>query len=591
MRSPALSSIKTLPQSATMFGRLGRAILPHWLADYRSTNLRYDLAAGLTVAVLLVPQSMAYALLGGLPPVVGLYASFLPLLSYAWIGTSRQLAVGPTAMDSLLVMAGASAIAPVGSPEFLVAATLLAALAGSLQVIMGMLKLGSLANFLSQPVLGGFTAAAALVIAGTQLGTFGGVQAPRAATLHESLRGLIPQLPHIHVPTLTLSGLSLLALLALKRWAPRLPGSLLVLALATTATYLLRLDEWGVRVVGHVPKALPHFALPTFDGQLAAQLLPTAAMIALVGFTEAISVARSLAEKHRQHVDADREMMALGLANIGASLSAAYPVTGGLSRSAVADDAGARTQLTGVFAALAIGATLLWFTPLFYYLPQGALSALVVLAALGLISGREPQRLWGIRPIDAVLWGVTFAITLFVGIGQGISVGVLASLGTFIYRSTHPHTAELGCLPNTSTFRNLENYPRAQIVPGVLFLRMDASLYFANTAFFKSQTLAVLAKAKRPIHSVVIDGSGLNDLDCSAESALRELTTELRERGLALYFANLRHPVFEMMQRAGFTDFVGSNHFFLDLASAAAALSSSTPTPQSRLTSLDSAGL
>lgn len=597
MASSVLPPVEPKPAAPISVVRLARAGIPAWLGDYKLNDLGKDFTAGLTVAVLLVPQAMAYALLGGLPPVVGLYASFLPLFLYALLGTSRQLAVGPTAMDSLLVMAGASAVAPVGSSEFLVAATLLAGLAGVIQFGMGTLRLGFLVNFLSRPVIGGFTTAAALVIAGSQVGAFAGVKAPRAATFHSLLIGLWPELPHAHWPTIALSGLALGALLALKRWAPRLPGSLLVVAVATVFTFAFRLDEIGIRVVGQVPQALPGFALPALDQNLLIQLLPTAAMVALVGFMEAISVAKALAEKHHQTLNPDREMMALGLANLGAFFSSAYPVTGGFSRSAVADQAGAKTQLTGVFAALGIGATLMWLTPLFHYLPQGALSALVLMAALGLVRGKEPVRLWEIRPVDALLWGLTFVVTLFVGIGQGILVGVLASLAAFIRRSTQPHTAELGRLPGTQVFRNLKNYPYAERVVGMLILRMDASLYFANTAFFKDQVLAFLAASERPIETVLIDGSSINDLDCSAEAALRDVVHLLREENKDLYFANLKRPVFEVMQRSGFVSFLGEGHFFLDLHSATVALGGVHPrlldrgAPPSRKTSLDSAAL
>lgn len=546
--------------------------LPPWVTNYDVRTLRKDAVAGLTVAVLLVPQAMAYAMLGGVPPVVGLYASFLPLILYAILGTSRQLAVGPTAMDSLLVMAGASAVAPIGSAQFLAAATILAGLAGVLQFGMGALRLGFLVNFLSRPVIGGFTTAAALVIAGSQLGAFAGVESPRASTLHRLLEGLAPAVSHVHVPTLILSSVSLLALLALKRWAPKLPGSLLVVAGATLTTAVFRLDRLGVRVVGQVPNSLPELAIPTFDMQLFAQLLPTGAMLALVGFMEAISVAKAIAEKHGQTIDADREMLALGLANFGAFFSGAYPVTGGFSRSAVADEAGAQSKLTGVFAALGIGATLLWLTPLFFYLPHGTLAALVLLAASGLLRGREAIALWKIRRVDAALWVVTLLVTLFVGIGQGILAGVFASLAMFIRRSTQPHTAELGRLPGTSVFRNLKHYPEAELIPGVLILRMDASLYFANTAFFKEQVAHYVNDAQRPVQSVLIDASSINDLDCSGEVALRELAESLGSAGRKLYFGNVKHPVAEVMQRSGFMSYLGEDHFFLTLSEAVSAL-------------------
>lgn len=574
MNASAASNSDAPAPSPLARGSLGRQLLPNWLRNYRRSDLGKDATAGLTVAVLLVPQAMAYALLGGVPPVVGLYASFVPLFMYAVLGTSRQLAIGPTAMDSLLVMAGASALAPVGTPLFLLVATLLAGLAGVFQLAMGAIRWGFLVNFLSRPVIGGFTTAAALIIAGSQVGAFLGVHSPRSATIHQLVLGLMPELAGVHWLTLLVSSLSLAALLGLRRWAPKLPASLLVVAVATVVTYAFRLDELGIRVVGDVPRSLPRIGLPEFDPALLYQLVPTAAMIALVGFMEAISVATALAEKHHQNLDPDRELMALGLANIGAFFSGAYPVTGGFSRSAVADDAGAKTQLTGVFAALGVGATLMWLTPLFHYMPHGALAALVLMAAMGLVKGGEPVRLWGIRRVDATSWLVTFGVTLFAGIGQGIVVGVLTSLAGFIRRSTQPHTAELGRLPGTQVYRNIKNYPDGELVPNVLIVRMDASLYFANAKYFREQLLAYLSHAHRPIEAVLIDASSMNDLDCSAEAALREVARSLKDEGKSLYFANVKRPVWLTMERSGFIANLGRDHFFLDVQRGVDALSS-----------------
>lgn len=557
-----------------------RRSLPGWVARYHRADLASDIGAGLTVGVLLIPQAMAYALLGGLPPVVGLYAAFLPLFLYALLGTSRQLSVGPTAMDSLLVLAGASAVAPVGSADFLLSATLLAGLVGVIQFAMGVFRLGLLVNFLSRPVIGGFTSAAALVIAGSQINAFAGVNAPRANTFDKLVVGVIPELTHVHWPTLILGTVSLLALVAFRRWAPRFPGALSVMVLTTSLTILLDLNGHGVAVVGQVPRALPSIQIPAFDLARAWRLLPTAAMIALVGFMEAISVAKALAEKHEQSLRSDRELLALGLANLGAFVSGAYPVTGGFSRSAVADGAGARTQLAGVFAGLTVGATLLWLTPLLAYLPQAALAALVLFSALGLIRGREPLRLWNVRPVDALLWMLTFGVTVFVGIGEGILAGVSASLFAFIRRSTKPHTAELGRLPGTMIFRTLENFPQAEPIPGVLILRMDASLYFANTDFFKQWVASALSRSTRCIHALVVDGSGINDLDSSAEAVLRELVRSLRDAEKQLYFASLKQPVLDVLRRSGFVEDLGEDHFFMDLASAARALAHHEHTPR-----------
>lgn len=546
--------------------QLMRRLIPSWLSEYRREDLRHDLSAGLTVGVLLIPQAMAYAMLGGLPPVVGLYASLLPLLMYALVGTSRQLSVGPTAMDSLLLLAGASAVAPIGSPEFILVATFLAGAVGVIQFAMGMLKLGFIVNFMSRPVIGGFTTAAAVLIFGSQLGAFLGVTSPRAATLDRLVVGLLPGLGQVHWTTAAISTVSLGALIGLKRWFPRLPGSLIVVTIATLVTYLLRLDELGVRVVGHVPDSLPHIGVPLLSLDTVVKLAPSAVMLALIGMLEGISVAQAMAEKRKQTINSNREMMALGLANMGSYISGGFPVTGGFSRSAVADEAGARTQLTGVLAALAAAATLVWLTPLFYYVPQGALAALVMTGSISLMGSKEPVQLWNVRRTDAVMWGLTLLVTLFVGIGPGIVVGVVGSLIAFIRRSTTPHTAELGRLPGTSVFRNTKNYPNAELVPNVLILRMDASLYFANVSYFVSQVERFIQRAQRPIKAVLIDASGMNDLDFTAAMALHELTDALRAKGRALYFANVKRPVAEVMERANFASYLGADHFYLDVA-------------------------
>lgn len=585
------SRIAEPPLGTWRSGTLARRLLPRWVREYKTADLRQDVTAGLTVAVLLIPQAMAYALLAGLPPVVGLYASFLPLLTYAVFGSHRQLAVGPTAIDSLLVMAGASAVARVGTPEFLLSAALLAGLAGTIQVGMGLMKLGFLVDFLSRPVIGGFTAAATLVIASSQLGPLLGLNLPHSARLHELPKALISGLAHVHFPTLMVGSLSLLMLLLVKRLAPRLPGAILIVVGSTMLAHWVGLAQLGVKVVGDVPNTLPQFSLPRVELALIFRLLPIAGMLALVGFVEAISVAKVVAEKHDHTIDSNREMMALGAANLGSFISNGYPVTGGFARTAVADQAGARTQLTGVIAALGVAATLFWFTPLLYSLPRSTLAALVLVASLGLLSGREPMRLWRIRPTDAVLWLLTFTVTAFIGIGPGIVAGVLASLALFIHRSARPHTAELGRVPGTSAFRSVDNHPDAVVVPGVLIVRMDASLYFANIAFFQDCILDYLGNAKRPIRSVVIDASGLNDLDSSAAAALHQLRRVLDEQDKQLYFANVKQPVASVMQRSGFTDDIGTDHFFLDLPAAMSVLARAPkPTPD-KATSLDCAAL
>jgi SulP family sulfate permease len=305
---------------------------------------------------------------------------------------------------------------------------------------------------------------------------------------------------------------------------------------------------------------------------MAEDLLPTAMMIALIGFMEAISVAKAIASRHKYEVNANRELVALGASNLSAFFTGAYPVTGGFSRSAVNDQAGARTPLASLITAAGIAISLLFLTPLFYAMPKAVLASIVMVAVSSLIDFKAPLRLWHVRRSDAALLALTFISTLAVGIGQGILIGVLVSLGAFIHRSTRPHTAELGRIPGTNVFRNLKNFPDAEPLPGVLMLRMDASFYFANVAYFRDRLEAFLRDAPDDVDIVLLDASSMNDLDSSAEAALRETVRKLRTAGKDMVFANVKGPVKQVMQRSGLWDYLGEDHVFLTLELAAAGL-------------------
>ncbi len=542
-----------------------------WLPSYRAKiDLPADAMAGITVAVMLIPQGMAYAMLAGLPPIMGLYASLLPILAYAVFGTSRQLSVGPVAMDSLLVATGASLVAAPGSPDFLAAAILLAGMVGLTQALMGLLRLGFLVNFLSRPVISGFTSAAAIIIGLSQLKHLIGVPLERSNRLHELIINTVPRLGEIHLATLAIGAGSIALIFLIRHKARRLPGALIAVAITTVLTFALHLNQGGVAIVGTVPQGLPSLQWPGVSFDLAERLLPTALMIALISFMEAISVAKAIATKHRYEVDPNKELVGLGAANLGAFFTGGYPVSGGFSRSAVNDQAGARSPIASVVTTAVIALSLLLLTPLFYYLPKAVLAAIVMSAVFGLIDVREPLRLWKVRRSDALLLGVTFVVTLFVGIGEGILVGVLASLGAFIHRSTRPHTAELGRLPGTNVFRNFKHFPEAEAVPGVLILRMDASFYFANVAFFKDRLQSFLLHTERSdeVHTVLLDCCSMNDLDSSAEQALQDTVRALREAGKDMFLANVKGPVRRVMRRSGLWELLGDDHIHFDLALA-----------------------
>lgn len=547
-----------------------------WLPSYDRRDLGGDLSAGLTVAVMLIPQGMAYAMLAGLPPIVGLYASVFPLLAYALLGTSRQLAVGPVAMVSLLVATGVGAIAPAGSGEYVALAIALAGMVGVLQLAMGVLRLGALVTFLSHPVVSGFTSAAAIIIGLSQLEHLLGVRLQKSPRLHELVVDAAGALGDTHAITLAIGAGSVLVLLLLKRWRPRFPGAITVVVLGTLLTWALGLADRGVRIVGEVPSGLPLPSVPALDLSRLGALLPTAITIALVGFLESISVAKAFARKNGYEVDANQELRALGAANVVGLFSGAYPVTGGFSRTAVNAQAGARTGLASIITAVVIGVSLVLFTPLFYYLPRAVLAAIVMAAVIGLVDVREPAHLWRVKRTDAVLLGLTFVATLFLGIEEGILIGVAASLGLFVWRSTRPHDAVLGRLPGTTDYRNVENFPDAEEVPHVAIWRFDASFYFANADRFRDRVDSLLVRGD-DVRAIVLDASGINDLDASAESMLHDIHARLAAAGIRLYFANVKGPVREVMERGGLVEQVGRARFFLSVHAAVEAAKAELP--------------
>lgn len=552
-----------------------------WLPRYDRADLPGDLTAGLTVAVMLVPQSMAYALLAGLPPVVGLYAALVPPAIYALFGTSRQLAVGPVAMDSLLVAMGVGALAQQGTDTYLAMAVLLGAMVGAIQLVLGLVRAGFLVNFLSKPVVSGFTSAAALIIGFSQLKHLLGVDLPRDHRVHLLLWEAVGKLGQTHVATLAIGAGAVLALLAVKRAQRKLgralPGPLAVVAAGTLVVTFAGLDgAGGVKVVGEVPAGLPGFALPALDTGWMVDLLPTALTVALVAFMEAISVARFVASREKYRVDPNQELVGLGMANLGGALTGGYPVAGGFSRTAVNVQAGARTPLASLITAALVGLTLVALTPLFRHLPVAALAAIIMVAVFGLVDLETARRLWRTSRPDFALLALTFVATLQLGITEGIATGVGASLAWFVVRSTRPHYAVLGRLPGSNTFRNLRHYPAARTLPGVLMLRFDAPFYFGNISFLEAR-LADEEARRGPLTHLVFDASGINGLDASAAETLLDLADDYAARGVEVRFASVKGPVRLMMARVGLVERLGAERFFFDMADAVADLDPDAP--------------
>ncbi len=541
-----------------------------WLPNYKKDYLKGDLSAGLTVGIMLIPQGMAYAMIAGLPPVYGLYASLLPQVVYAVFGTSRQLAVGPVAMDSLLVAAGVSTLAMVGSDQYIALAILLSLLMGGLQLLFGLARMGFLVNFLSQPVISGFTSAAALIIGLNQLQHLLGIDLQGGNMVFEIVIEAVQSFDQINWISVAIGLLGIVIIKISKKIHRNIPGALVAVFLSILMVRFFQLDQYQLKIVGEIPEGLPAFQLPAITSEYLTDLLPVALTIALIAFMEAISVAKAIQSKHKSAytLNPNQEMIGLGMGNIVGSFFGAYPTTGGFSRSAVNDQTGARTNLAAVISAALIVLTLLFLTPLFYYLPKAILASVIMVAVFGLIDVKYPKRLWNVSKQDCLMLLVTFGITLVFGIKEGIGIGILASLVALIYRTSMPHIAVLARLSGTDEYRNVNRFSDVDTREDVLVIRQDGALYFANATYF-SDTIKQHVETKGPsLKLLVLHFGSVSSIDITALQMLRELIQELNQRNVGVYFTEVVGPVRDFFHRTGFTTEVGRNHFFIDVQSA-----------------------
>lgn len=550
------------------------AYLPflEWASSYSRNDAENDLLAAVIVTIMLVPQSLAYAMLAGLPPHIGLYASILPLVAYAVFGSSRTLAVGPVAVISLMTAAAVSEVAAPGTAAYVTAAATLAFLSGVMLVGMALLRLGFLANFLSHPVISGFITASGILIAVSQLKHILGVPAG-GDTLPEMLQGLASVLPSTNPYTVAVGAASLALLFWVrKRLKPLLvrlgipargadliakAGPVAAIALSIGAVLVFSLEDAGVRIVGEIPAGLPPFALPVFDAALWVKLLPAAAIISLVGFVESISVAQTLAAKRRQRVVANQELTGLGMANVASALSGGYPVTGGFARSVVNFDAGAQTPMAGVFTAAGILAATLFLTPLFRFLPQAVLAATIIVAVLSLVDLGAIRRTFRYSKADFAAMAATIAVVLLVGVEAGILSGVGLSLLLFLYRTSRPHVAVVGQVPGTEHFRNVKRH--AVIThPDLLTVRVDESLYFANARFLEDTIYDAVA-TRGELKHVVLMCPAVNLIDASALESLEAIAHRLEAAGVGFHLSEVKGPVMDALHRSDFFEhFKGS---------------------------------
>ena len=525
--------------------------ITEWARRYDRADLRPDLAAGLTIGAMLVPQGMAYALLAGLPPQIGLYASILPVLVYAIFGTSRQLAVGPVAIVSLLT---ASALAPLfeqGSAGYISAAALLALMVGLVHLVLGFGRLGFVVNFLSHSVLVGFTAAAAIIIGFSQVKHLLGISIERKDHFYETVHEVWRHLGDTHGTTLVLGAASVALLLVMKRYVPRVPSALVLVVASILTVELFDLDERGVSTVGDIPSSPPAFGLPDFDGGTIGSLVTTAFVITLVGFMESIAVAKVYARRHRYEVDANQELIGLGAANVASGMFGGYPVTGGFSRTAVNDTAGARTPLASIITAVLVLLTVVFLTPLFTSLPKAALGAIIIVAVVNLIDIKEMRHIASVKRSDLIGLSVAFFATLALGIEVGILVAVVASMLVVFARMSKPHSAVLGRIPGTTSYRNVERFPEAEQRDGIRIVRIDAALSFVNAQHVKKLLLAEardMAAADPGV--LLLDCSGINDIDATGAETLSEIITEIDESPTELHLCDVKGPVRDVLWRA-----------------------------------------
>jgi len=569
-----------------------------WGRTYKSETFANDMVAAMIVTIMLIPQSLAYAMLAGLPPKVGLYASMLPLVAYALMGTSRTLSVGPVAVLSLMTAAAAGKIAAQGSPEYIAAALLLAFLSGLMLLAFGLLRLGFLANFLSHPVVSGFITASGIIIAASQIKHILGIDAS-GHNLFEITVSLFQHFPETNGPTFIIGGSALAFLFWVRRGLKPLlksiglgetsalmlskAGPVLAVIAGIVAVAVLGLAEQGVKIVGKIPTGLPTVSLPSMDSDLWAQLVGSAALISVIGFVESVSVAQTLAAKRRQRIDPDQELIGLGAASLAAGMSGGYPVTGGFARSAVNFDAGAETPAAGGFTAVGIGFAAVFLTPFLFYLPQAVLAATIIVAVLTLVDLPAIRNVWNYSKGDFAAMAATIVVTLLMGVELGVTTGVALSLFLHLYKTSRPHFAIVGQVPGTEHFRNVNRHA-VVTSDSVITIRIDESMYFANARFLEDTVYDVLACSPNLKHLVLMCPA-VNSIDASGLESLEAINHRLKDAGVCLHLSEVKGPVMDRLKQTSLLSDLTGKVFLhqyeamqdLDTGCAQSAIEKTTP--------------
>jgi len=540
-----------------------------WLPNYKKAWLKGDISAGLTVGIMLIPQGIAYAMIAGLPPIYGLYTAMIPQIVYAFFGTSRQLAVGPVAMDSLIVAAGVATLADIGTQNFIEFAILLAFMMGVLQVLFGMFKLGFLVNFLSRPVISGFTSAAALIIGFSQLKHLLGIDIQRSDKIYNLIIEVFKHIKEINYFALGIGVSAILILVFLKRITKIIPAALVVVVLGILLVKIFSLEQYGVQIIGEVPEGLPAFRMPNFTMDIMFQLFPIALTLSFIAFLEAISVAKAIELKHDNYkVLPNQELFAIGLGNIVGSFFQTYPATGGLSRTAVNNQVGANTPLAALISGTVVGFTLLFLTPVFYYLPQAVVAAIILVAVYGLLDFYMPKHLLKYSKKELIILNITLIVTATVGIREGVLIGIILSLVVLIYATTKPHVAVLANVPGTHFYRNIERFSTLKEKDEILIYRFDAQLFFANTYYFKDTLEELVFRRKDKLKLIIIDGESINSIDSSGVYMLDDIIGKYKSIGIDIAFTGMKGPVRDVLQNAGIMRKIKYENCFMSIQEA-----------------------
>jgi SulP family sulfate permease len=535
-----------------------------WLPNYNTSLFKGDLIAGITVGIVLIPQGIAYALIAGLPPIYGLYCALVPQAMYAIFGSSRQVAVGPVAMDSLIVATGVSTLALAGSESYISIAILLALMVGAIQFIMGVFSLGFIVNFLSKPVITGFTSAVALIIGLNQFRNLFGVDIVQSDQIQIILEDIWLQVNNFNPYTTSIGLISAFLIIFFRKINKKIPNALIVVILGILIMKYFGNSFTEVAIVKDIPSGLPKFGFPEFDIPLLRELLPIAVTLVMVGYLEIISIGKSLEAKQDVYrIRPNQELIALGISNMVGSLFKAYPSTSSFSRSAINQESGAKTGMAALISVVMVVITLLFLTPLFYHLPQTVLAAIIIVAVFGLINFKEAIFLWKANQLDFCLMFATFLATLLLGIEQGIIIGVSLSLIILIFRTSRPYVAELGKVPDANFYRNKERFSEVIIDEDILVFRFDAQLFYANSNYFRDKLDEMIVKKGSALKLIVLDAESINRVDSTGVEMLKERIRFCQKKGIFFYFAGVKGPVRDDLFRSGILEIIDLSHFFM----------------------------